>query len=86
MLLIICTFKYIYILEKHEKFLYLLVNLYYTTQATMLKKMKSKRRMTDPHISPAVLSLSTTSVAAGSSAAAAAITSENGDKEASTST
>ena len=42
--------------------------------------MKSKRRMTDPHISPAVLSLSTTSVAAASSAAAA-ITSENGDRD-----
>ncbi|XP_030370889.1 diacylglycerol kinase theta isoform X5 [Scaptodrosophila lebanonensis] len=38
-------------------------------KATMLKKTKSKRRLTEPHISPAVLSLSVTASASAASTA-----------------
>lgn len=36
----------------------------------MLRKVKSKRRLTEPHISPAVLSLSSTAAATSSSSTA----------------
>lgn len=44
------------------------------TQATMLKKIKSKRRLTEPHISPAVAGSSSQGGGGGGPP-------ENGDRE-----
>lgn len=46
----------------------------YMTQATMLKKIKSKRRLTEPHISPAVAGSSSQGGGGGGPP-------ENGDRE-----
>lgn len=56
----------------------------YTIQATMLKKIKSRRRMTEPHIAPAMLSALASQPSASTSSASAVpqpSQSENGDRD-----
>ncbi|XP_055907706.1 diacylglycerol kinase theta isoform X4 [Eupeodes corollae] len=48
-------------------------------KATMLKKSKSKRRLTEPHISPAILAVATSSLQAGTSSQQQPP--ENGDRD-----
>lgn len=58
---------------------------YLTMQATMLKKTKCKRRLTEPHITPGILGLASNMASATSSSTAlqtaAAMHSENSERD-----